>query len=133
MRGYLYINQPLSDTFNLYAKDLIGKTIDDWMPGAAASYKEHDREVLACGGTLQFDHMITTPEGAIRHWLSFKFPHGIRDGRRLIGAVELKAIFLQVRVTARSFFARRRTGRISLSSTLKHQLHLIVATQTIFR
>jgi len=84
---YLYVNQPLSDTFNLRAEDMLGKTIADWMPGAAESTRSHDREVLACGGTLQFDDVIQTPEGSVRHWLSFKFPLGVRNGRRLIGTI----------------------------------------------
>jgi PAS domain S-box-containing protein len=84
---YLYVNQPLSDAFHMRSEDLLGKTIADWMPGAAESMRSHDSEVPACGGTLQFDDAIKTPDGTVRHWLSFKFPLGIRDGRRLIGTV----------------------------------------------
>jgi PAS domain S-box-containing protein len=84
---YLYVNQPLSDTFNMRSEDMLGKTIADWMPGAAESTRSHDSEVLACGGTLQFDDAIRTPDGSLRHWLSFKFPLGLRDGRKLIGTV----------------------------------------------
>jgi PAS domain S-box-containing protein len=83
---YLYVNQPLSDTFNIRAEEMLGKTVADWMPGAAESTRAHDSEVLACGGTLQFDDAIETPDG-VRHWLSFKFPLGVRNGRRLIGTV----------------------------------------------
>jgi two-component system sensor histidine kinase/response regulator len=86
---YLYVNQPLSDTFNIRAKDMLGKTIEDWMPGAAESNRRHDREVLACRATMQFDDRIQTPEGNVRHWLSFKFPLSVRDGRKLIGTVAL--------------------------------------------
>jgi PAS domain S-box-containing protein len=84
---YLYINQPLSDTFDLSSEGVIGKTIADWMPGAAESDRAHDREVLTCGGTLQFDDAIQMPDGTVHHWLSFKFPLRVRDGRRLIGTV----------------------------------------------
>jgi PAS domain S-box-containing protein len=84
---YLYVNQPLSDTFDMRSEDMLGKTIDEWIPGAAESNHKHDREVLACGGTMQFDDVIQTPNGGVRHWLSFKFPLGLRDGRRLIGTV----------------------------------------------
>ena len=84
---YLYVNQPLSDTFNICCAEMLGKTIADWMPGAAESTRKQDREVLACGGTLQFDDEILTPNGSVRHWLSFKFPLGIRDGHKLIGTV----------------------------------------------
>jgi len=84
---YLYVNQPLSDTFNLRSEELLGKTIGDWFPDAAASNKQHDREVLAVGGTMQFEDVVRTPEGSVRHWLSFKFPLGVRDGRKLIGTV----------------------------------------------
>ena len=84
---YLYVNQPLSDLFNLRAADLLGKTIADWMPEAAESNRQHDREVLACGGTMQFDDMIRRPDGSVLHWLIFKFPLGVRDGKKLIGTV----------------------------------------------
>jgi two-component system sensor histidine kinase/response regulator len=86
---YLYVNQPLSDSFNLRSEDLLGKTIADWMPEAAESSRKHDREVLACGGTMQFDDVLQTPDGTMRHWLSFKFPLGVRDGKKLIGTVAL--------------------------------------------
>src|SRR6202521_1724285 len=86
---YLYVNQPLSDTFNMRTEDLLGKTIADWMPEAAEASRKHDREVLACGGTMQFDDMLQTPDGNVRHWLSFKFPLGVRDGKKLIGTVAL--------------------------------------------
>jgi two-component system, sensor histidine kinase and response regulator len=84
---YLYVNQPLSDLFNLRAEDLLGKTIADWMPEAAESNRQHDREVLACGGTMQFDDMIRRSDGSALHWLIFKFPLGVRDGKKLIGTV----------------------------------------------
>jgi PAS domain S-box-containing protein len=84
---YVYINQPLSDTFDIRSEDLLGKTIAEWMPEAAESNREHDREVLACGGTLQFDDVLRAPDGTVRHWLSFKFPLNAPDGRKLIGTV----------------------------------------------
>jgi PAS domain S-box-containing protein len=84
---FVYVNQPLSDTFDIRSEDLLGKTIADWMPGAAASSSEHDREVLACGGTMQFDDVLRNPDGNIRYWLSFKFPLNAPDGRKLIGTV----------------------------------------------
>jgi signal transduction histidine kinase/CheY-like chemotaxis protein len=57
------------------------------MPDAAESNKEHDREVLACGGTMQFDDVLRNPDGNVRYWLSFKFPLNAPDGRKLIGTV----------------------------------------------
>ena len=86
---YVYVNQPLSDTFNLRSEDLLGKTIADWMPEAAASNSEHDREVLACGGTMQFDDVLRNPDGKVRYWLSFKFLLNAPDGRKLIGTVAI--------------------------------------------
>jgi two-component system sensor histidine kinase/response regulator len=86
---YLYVNQPLSDTFHMRSEDLLGKTIADWMPAAAESSRKHDREVLACGGTMQFDDVLQTADGNVSHWLSFKFPLGVRDGKKLIGTVAL--------------------------------------------
>jgi PAS domain S-box-containing protein len=86
---YLYVNQPLCDTFNMRPEDLLGKTIADWMPDATASNREHDREVLACGGTMQFDDVLRHPDGNVRYWLSFKFPLNAPDGRKLIGTVAL--------------------------------------------
>jgi two-component system sensor histidine kinase/response regulator len=86
---YVYVNQPLSDTFNIRSEGLLGMTIGDWMPDAAESNKVHDREVLACGGTMQFDDVLRNPDGKVRHWLSFKFPLNAPDGRRLIGTVAI--------------------------------------------
>jgi two-component system sensor histidine kinase/response regulator len=86
---YLYVNQPLSDVFDVRSENLLGKTMADWMPEAAESNRKHDREVLACGGTMQFDDVLHLSDGTVRHWLSFKFPLGIRDGKRLIGTVAL--------------------------------------------
>jgi len=86
---YIYVNQPLSDTFNVRPQDLVGKTIADWMPEAAELNREHDREVLACGGTLQFEDALRTGDGTVRHWLSFKFPLGVGDGPKLIGTVTM--------------------------------------------
>jgi PAS domain S-box-containing protein len=86
---YVYVNQPLSDTFNIHSEGLLGMTIGDWMPDAAESNKVHDREVLACGGTMQFDDVLRNPDGKVRHWLSFKFPLNAPDGRRLIGTVAI--------------------------------------------
>ena len=84
---YIYVNQPLADAFDLRSEDLLGKTISDWMPEAAESYREHDREVVACGGTMQFDDVLRSPDGKVRYWLSFKFPLNEPDGRKLIGTV----------------------------------------------
>ena len=84
---YLYVNQPLSDTFAIRSEEMLGKTIAEWMPGAAESNRAHDREVFACGGTMQFDDVLLNPDGKVRHWLSFKFPLKAPDGRKLIGTV----------------------------------------------
>jgi two-component system, sensor histidine kinase and response regulator len=84
---YLYLNKPLSDAFEVRVEELLGKTMADWMPEAAESNRKHDREVLACGATLQFDDALHMSDGTVRHWLSFKFPLGIRDGKKLIGTV----------------------------------------------
>jgi PAS domain S-box-containing protein len=84
---YLYVNQPLSDTFNMRPEDLLGKTIAEWMPEAAESNREHDREVLACGGTMQFDDVLRLADGTVRYWMSFKFPLGAHGGRKFIGTV----------------------------------------------
>ena len=89
---YLYVNQPLSDVFDVRSGRLAGE--DDCRldagRGAAESNRRHDREVLSCGGTMQFDDALQTyPDGTERHWLSFKFPLGVRDGKKLIGTVAL--------------------------------------------
>jgi PAS domain S-box-containing protein len=84
---YLYVNQPLAEAFSLRPEDLLGKTIAAWMPGALELKQMHDREVLACGATMQFEDTIQMCDGRKLHWLSFKFPLGVRDGKRLIGTV----------------------------------------------
>jgi PAS domain S-box-containing protein len=84
---YIYVNQPLSEAFSLRPEDLLGKTIAAWMPEVLELKQMHDREVLACGGTTQFEDTIQMHDGSELHWLSFKFPLGVRDGKRLIGTV----------------------------------------------
>ena len=84
---YVYVNQSLADRFHIRPEDMVGKSIDDWMPGASQTTRAHDGEVLVRGGTVQFDDVLRSPDGTVHHWLSFKFPLNSPDGRKLIGTV----------------------------------------------
>ena len=84
----LYINEPMSKTYNVKLEDLQGKLVADWVPEEIAKVMRlHDQEVISKKCTLQFEEVIPTPDGIPHHWLNFRFPLEGPDGEPLVGVV----------------------------------------------
>jgi PAS domain S-box-containing protein len=84
----LYINEPMSRTFNIKLEDLKGKAVGDWIPEEMAkTIRLHDREVRSTRRPHQFEEIFPTPDGVLHHWLSFRFPLDGPDGEPLVGMV----------------------------------------------
>jgi PAS domain S-box-containing protein len=84
----LYINEPMSRTYNIRLEDLQGKVVADWIPEAIAKkICLLDQEVISTRRVLQAEDVIPTPDGVLRHWLTFRFPLDGPDGELLVGTV----------------------------------------------
>src|SRR5580704_16179671 len=84
----LYINEPMSRTYNIRLEDLQGKVVADWIPEAIAKkICLLDQEVISTRRVLQSEDVIPTPDGVLRHWLTFRFPLEGPDGELLVGTV----------------------------------------------
>jgi PAS domain S-box-containing protein len=84
----LYINEPMSRTYNIRLEDLQGKVVADWIPEAIAKkICLHDQEVISTRRVLQVEEVIPTPDGVLHHWLTFRFPLDGPEGELLVGTV----------------------------------------------
>ena len=84
----LYINEPMSRTYNIRLEDLKGKVVADWIPEAIAKkICLLDQEVISTRRVLQSEDVIPTSDGVLRHWLTFRFPLEGPDGELLVGTV----------------------------------------------
>jgi PAS domain S-box-containing protein len=84
----LYMNEPMSRTYNIRLEDLRGKVLADWIPEAIAKkISLHDQEVISTRRVLQVEDVIPTPDGVLHHWLTFRFPLDGPDGELLVGTV----------------------------------------------
>jgi PAS domain S-box-containing protein len=84
----LYINEPMSRTFNIKLEEMKGKAVGDWIPEEIAkTIRLHDREVLSRKRPHQFEEIFPTPDGNLHHWLSFRFPLDGPEGELLVGMV----------------------------------------------
>ena len=82
----LYINEPMSRTFNIKLEEMKGKAVGDWIPEEIAkTIRLHDREVLSTKRPHQFEEIFPTPDGNLHHWLSFRFPLDGPEGELLVG------------------------------------------------
>ena len=82
----LYINEPMSRTFNINLEEVKGKAVGDWIPEELANtIRLHDREVLSTKRPHQFEEVFPTPDGNLHHWLSFRFPLDGPEGELLVG------------------------------------------------
>ncbi len=84
----LYINEPMSRTYNITLDDLRGKVLADWIPEEIAKrIRLHDEEVLSKKRLMQFEEVIPTPDGIPHYWLNFRFPLDGPDGELLVGTI----------------------------------------------
>src|SRR4029077_4161408 len=85
---FLYINEPMSRLYKINIEEAEGKSLTDWIPAeSAARIRLHDQEVLSTRRLLQFEEVIPSPDGILRHWLAFRFPLEGPDGELLVGTV----------------------------------------------
>jgi PAS domain S-box-containing protein len=88
---FLYINEPMSRTYNIKLEDVKGKTLADWIPAESArKVRLHDEEVLSTRRMHQFEETIPTPDGILHDWLAYRFPLEGPDGELLIGIVGIE-------------------------------------------
>ena len=84
----LYMNEPMSRTYNIRLEDLQGKVVADWIPEEIAKkISLRDQEVISTRRVLQAEDVIPTPDGLLHHWLTFRFPLEGPDGELLVGTV----------------------------------------------
>ena len=86
----LYINEPMARTFKIKLEEVQGKAVGDWIPEEIAkTIRLHDREVLSTKRLHTFEEVFPTPDGNLRHWLSFRFPLMGPEGDLLVGIVNI--------------------------------------------
>jgi PAS domain S-box-containing protein len=86
----LYINEPLSKAYKIKLEDVQGKPTGDWIPPEIAKkIRLEDEEVIRTQEMKQFEQAIPTPDGVMRHRLSYKFPLKGLDGELLVGTVSV--------------------------------------------
>ncbi len=83
-------NRVTEELFGVEGTGLLNKTNDEWLPPeAAAAITADDRRVLAENRTVEITETVPTRDGAMRDWLTFKFPIQQPDGKRWLGVVAL--------------------------------------------
>jgi PAS domain S-box-containing protein len=84
----LYMNEPMSRTYNIKSEDLGGQVLAPWLPEEIAKkIRRNDQEVLSTRRVLRFEEVIPTPDGILHHWLNLRFPLDGPDGEPLVGTI----------------------------------------------
>ncbi len=87
---YIYFDETFEKRFGVSLDDSIGKTdYDFWPDEYARKLVENDRAVLVNGELMQTFEDVPNPDGAIRHYLSVKFPFTIAGGTRCVGGIAI--------------------------------------------
>jgi len=88
--GYVYVNKVFENCFNLKSSDWLGKTdFDIWPAEIALPLRENDIAVLTTDKSVEILETAPTPDGCLRHWLSFKFPFKDIFGQQFVGGVSI--------------------------------------------
>jgi PAS domain S-box-containing protein len=86
----LYMNEPMSRTYNIKLEDVKGQVLANWIPEEIAKkIRSNDQEVLSTKRVLQFEEVIPAPDGILHHWLSLRFPLEGPEGEVLVGTVAI--------------------------------------------
>jgi diguanylate cyclase (GGDEF)-like protein/PAS domain S-box-containing protein len=97
----VYVNQPMLRHFHVQPEDLLGKTdIDLWPSEIAAPLHEHDLMALSSERPVSLEEVVSTPDGRLSTWLSFKF--------LLPGRVEEKLLAcIAIDITERKYYEQQ--------------------------
>src|SRR6266851_3468751 len=86
----LYMNEPMSRTYNIKLEDVKGQVLANWIPEEIAKkIRSNDQEVLSTKRVMQFEEVIPAPDGILHHWLSLRFPLEGPEGELLVGTVAI--------------------------------------------
>ncbi len=90
----LYYNQAFAKHFEVSREFLLNKSDGElWPPDIAATYRQHDLEVLRSGELRITQEQSKNPDGSVSFWRSYKFPCPDLNGRTFLGgfSVEISA------------------------------------------
>lgn len=118
----IYVNPAWEERFGKTAAEFIGKSDAElWPPELARSIRAHDEEVLAGDKMARQLESVPISGGDWKHWMVYKFPLVLPDGRYLAGAAldvtEQQCIQDDLRV------ANSRLNDLSLTDTLTDLLN----------
>ncbi len=86
----VYANQTLLQLFGFRREESLGKTDAELWPETASTLREHDRRALSAGAVLQVQESVPRRDGAMTHWLSYKFPlHDEWTGGTLVAGMSI--------------------------------------------
>ncbi len=87
---YVFVNESVAEQFARPAGEWVGRTDADLFPPAVAGpIVENDRQVARSGEPLRVQEMAAGADGALRTYLSIKFPVTDAAGRRFVGGAAL--------------------------------------------
>jgi len=87
----IYVNDSYCDVFRVHAEHVLGKLQSDFMsPVIARQLRAHDQQVIESKCAHEFSETIPGEGGAMREWMSFKFPVLGRTGEVLLGGVSVE-------------------------------------------
>ena len=87
----LYVNDAYCKVFAVRPEQVIGKLQSEAMPPATAEQLHaNDQKVIESKCGRQFEESIPVEGGAMRNWLSFKFPVTGCDGEVFLGGISIE-------------------------------------------
>jgi PAS domain S-box-containing protein len=79
---YRYVNNAFEEVFNTTREVISTKTdFDLWPEEVARQLRENDLRVMSSDKTIQTSEDVPLPNGAVHHWLVFKFPLHTPSGK----------------------------------------------------